>query len=171
MGKSIRSKIKRKWRAVAREKVYKPLAEERLMAQLSNLNRTVQMQNGGSGSLSRLKAVLQGKEVNEDDLPKPQGLPVLEKFKEKMEAAVARKKARNSFGFSFLEKTEIPDWKITPPAKDTFSARLMREKLRKEEEEKERQSMMELDGVSPKKGRKRRKKAVKAQVQRQRNRR
>ena len=133
------------------------------MAQLSNLNRTVQMQNGGSGSLSRLKAVLQGKEVNEDDLPKPQGLPVLEKFKEKMEAAVARKKARNNFGFSFLEKTEIPDWKITAPAKDTFSVRLMREKLKKEEEEKERQSMMELDGVSPKKGRKRRKKAVKAQ--------
>ena len=41
MGKSIRSKQKRKWRRIKRDKIYKPLAEERLMASLSTLNTAV----------------------------------------------------------------------------------------------------------------------------------
>ena len=134
MGKSIRSKIKRHWRSVARDTVYKPLAEERLMAQLSSLNKTVILQNGGSGSVSRLKAAIHGVHAAP---PADAGLKVLEKFADRMAAADQKKGAKKNEGFSFLKqanpngnKTEVPEWFVTPPSHSAFDIALAREQIR-----------------------------------------
>ena len=81
MGKSIRSKQKRKWRRIKRDKIYKPLAEERLMAALSTLNTAVIVQNGGSGSIGKLKDLLSGRKNSNAKTSNPDGLKALHKFK------------------------------------------------------------------------------------------
>ena len=120
MGKSIRSKQKRKWRRIKRDKIYKPLAEERLMASLSTLNTAVIVQNGGSGSIGKLKDLLRG---NDDDAgagnnaaTNPDGLKVLDKFSDRMDKATEKKEKAKTDHFSFLDKVEIPEWQTTNPA-------------------------------------------------------
>ena len=105
MGKSIRSKQKRKWRRIKRDKIYKPLAEERLMASLSTLNTAVIVQNGGSGSIGKLKNLLNGN--NGDVVANSDGLKALDKFEERMKSATERKEKKKSDHFSFLDKTEV----------------------------------------------------------------
>eukprot|EP00943_MAST-04B_sp_MAST-4B-sp1_P004359 g4359.t1 len=105
MGKSIRSKQKRKWRRIKRDKIYKPLAEERLMASLSTLNTAVIVQNGGSGSIGKLKDLLNGN--NGDVVANSDGLKALDKFEERMKSATERKEKKKSDHFSFLDKTEV----------------------------------------------------------------
>jgi hypothetical protein len=105
MGKSIRSKQKRKWRRIKRDKIYKPLAEERLMASLSTLNTAVIVQNGGSGSIGKLKDLLNGN--NDGAVANSDGLKALNKFEERMKSATERKEKKKSDHFSFLDKTEV----------------------------------------------------------------
>ena len=108
MGKSIRSKQKRKWRRIKRDKIYKPLAEERLMASLSTLNTAVIVQNGGSGSIGKLKELLNGNNTGANGVvANSDGLKALNKFEERMKSATERKEKKKSDHFSFLDKTEV----------------------------------------------------------------
>ena len=151
MGKSIRSKQKRKWRRIKRDKIYKPLAEERLMASLSTLNTAVIVQNGGSGSIGKLKGLINGGITSGDAVESnPDGLRALDKFSERMKKAKERKEMSKTDHFSFLEKDEIPEWQTTNPA---LEAKLLASKTNKKK--KKMSSSMKMD-VEETRGRNRR---------------
>ena len=75
------------------------------MASLSTLNTAVIVQNGGSGSIGKLKDLLNGN--NGDVVANSDGLKALDKFEERMKSATERKEKKKSDHFSFLDKTEV----------------------------------------------------------------
>ena len=140
MGKSIRSKQKRKWRRIKRDKIYKPLAEERLMAALSTLNTAVIVQNGGSGSIGKLKDLLSGRKNSNAKTSNPDGLKALHKFNDRMKKATERKETSKKDHFSFLNKEEIPEWQTTNAK---LEAKLLASKINKKK--KKMSNQMEVE--------------------------
>ena len=132
MGKSVRSKIKRKFRAKRRAEIYKPVENERRYRSLMNLARSQHSQSAHSKDIDVLKAALGtaedenltqvGQKVySGDDKPTiddsaelaANAVPVLEKHAKQMAEAEARAVAKKNDHFSFLEKEEIPAWRVT----------------------------------------------------------
>ena len=81
------------------------------MASLSTLNTAVIVQNGGSGSIGKLKDLLNGRSNAGTNgvvtRSNPDGLKALNKFNERMKNATERKEKKKSDHFSFLDKTEV----------------------------------------------------------------
>ena len=80
---------------------------------LSTLNTAVIVQNGGSGSIGKLKDLLSGRKNSNAKTSNPDGLKALHKFNDRMKKATERKETSKKDHFSFLNKEEIPEWQTT----------------------------------------------------------
>ena len=140
MGKSIRSKIKKKHRAKRREEIYKPVEDERRYRSLMNLARAQHSQSASSESVDALKAMLGstddsaavvGKTPEETEPQKIEAgarlvadaIPALKEHSEKIAQAERRAEEEKNDHFSFLEKEEVPAWKVVSRRDEKLSKR------------------------------------------------
>ena len=141
MGKSIRSKIKKKHRAKRREEIYKPVEDERRYRSLMNLARAQHSQSASSESVDALKALLGSTDNNtaavvgkSSEGTEPQkieagaklvadAIPALKEHSEKIAQAERRAEEEKNDHFSFLEKEEVPAWKVVSRRDEKLSKR------------------------------------------------
>ena len=115
MGKSIRSKQKRAFRAIKRKEVNGPAERKKKMETLSNLRRCIGAQTSGAASVDQLRAMISGAAPTtqpaqpRDALPDASDTLGLSKFKNEMDAAEAEVIAKQNDHFHF-KRTVAPDW-------------------------------------------------------------
>jgi hypothetical protein len=135
MGKSIRSKSKRKFRAIRRRDTYGPAAKIKQFEALSNLRRCIGNQRPDKQSVDNLRAMISGEasttEMHAGNLPDASDALGLAQYKDDMDKAEKDAIERRTGHFSF-KTTAAPDyqepvlWKTLEP--DTkFHQRLVKE--------------------------------------------
>ena len=113
MGKSIRSKSKRAFRAIKRKELHGPAERKKKMETLSNLRRCIGSQTSATASANQLRAMVNGSAPT--TLPGRGVLPDgseglgLTPFKDEMDAAEERVIAKQNDHFHF-KRTVAPDW-------------------------------------------------------------
>ena len=145
MGKSIRSKSKRKFRAIKRKEVFGPAAKIKQFEALSNLRRSVGLQTSARASVEELRAMLAGRApvpptttASAGALPDASDALGLGKWREDMDKAEQGVLDRQNDHFSF-KSVAAPDyqapvaWKTSAPDKKMVQL-LLQERERAEAE-------------------------------------
>jgi hypothetical protein len=139
MGKSIRSKSKRKFRAIRRRDTYGPVEKKRQFEALSNLRRCVGNQTATRQSVDKLRALVRG-EISEMDtvttgpaLPDATDILGLSKYKAEMDEAEQEALHKVNGHFSF-KTTAAPDYQIPVLWKTSEQDTRMTQQLLKERE-------------------------------------
>ena len=145
MGKSIRSKSKRAFRAIKRKELHAPAERKKKMETLSNLRRCIGSQTSATASADQLRAMVSGSAPTTLPVQARGALPDaceglgLTKFKDEMDAAEADVIAKQNDHFHF-KRTVAPDWEepvmwrtagpSTKKLEDMLEARLQAELAR-----------------------------------------
>lgn len=127
MGKSIRSKSKRKFRAVRRRDIYAPDQRKKQMEALSNLRRSIGSQHSTSAnSIDTLRAMVRGEQpsttpVDSSVLPDASDALGLSEFKEEMDEAEAAREMSENGHFHFKTRKNVKAWHASKPTEKMLS--------------------------------------------------
>ena len=152
MGKSIRSKSKRKFRAIRRRDTYGPVERVRQFEALSNLRRCVGNQSATRQSVEKLRALVRGESSTEEiqpggTLPDATEMLGLSEWREDMDKAEKEALHRVNGHFSF-KTTAAPDYKEPVLWKTVEQDTRMTQTLLKERELVESGMIIDTDGSS-----------------------
>jgi hypothetical protein len=149
MGKSIRSKSKRKFRALRRKNTYGPAARKKQMESLSNLRRCIGNNQASRETVDKLKALLRGDGATTDTaneaLPDASEMLGLTQWKEEMDQAEKEALHRVNGHFSF-KTTAAPDYKEPVLWKTSEADLRMTQQLMKEKELLDSSMVIDTDG-------------------------